>query len=65
MSAFLIRIERADGSPVSLKPGSTGERDLVEAIIAKGVGVFTTSNQVRLAIEAVLTELKSEVVPSH
>lgn len=65
MSAFLIRIARKDGAPVYLYPNGKGERDLVDAIVAKGVGFLRTEAQVRKAIEDVLLDLRSEVVPTQ
>jgi hypothetical protein len=64
MSRFLIRIEDVEAGKVALlRPGGKGERDLVAAIVAKGVGVFRTQAQVEAAIRSVLLDLKSEVLP--
>jgi hypothetical protein len=71
MSQYRIAIVRADQGPVYLRPGSVGERDLMEAIanaaVARGVGLFRTETQVRAAIvegtRDVLRALKSEVLP--
>ena len=64
MSRFLISIVREDGDKVFLRPGGTGERDLIQAIKDKGIGFLKTEAKVIKAIEEVLTELKSEVRPS-
>lgn len=72
-SKFRISITRLDGDPVHLVPGGHGERDLIAAIldaaIAKGVGLFRTEAHVRAdleaAVEEVLTNLKSEVRPTR
>jgi hypothetical protein len=71
MSHYQISITRVDGKPVHLKPGSKGERDLVDAIVsatlAKGVGIFHSEDHVAQdledAIKEVLIDLKSEVEP--
>lgn len=70
-SKFLITITRHDGKEVHLRPGAHGERDLVKAIVdatlAKGVGLFRSKAHVKEDLEAalseVLFELKSEVKP--
>ena len=72
MSPFRICIVRADGEPVLLHPGRTGERyfvdDVVKRVLAKGVGIFRTEAHVREDLEAALEEalhdLKSDVVPA-
>jgi len=71
MSQFLLSIERVDGDIVMLRPGSQGERDLVESIVdnvlSRSVGVFRTKVQVAEAVRAacndVLMLAKSEVLP--
>jgi hypothetical protein len=64
-SKFRIRIENVEtGEAALLHPGAQGERDLVAAIVAKGVGVFRTQAKVEAAIREVLLELKSEVQAS-
>lgn len=71
-SPFRICITHADGDVVYLRPGSTGERDLVAAItkhvVSKGVGFFRTQARVEEAIAQgvadALYALKSEVQPT-
>ena len=77
MSEFRIAILRPDGERVWLVPGrkgtltEPGEHDLIQAcpdaIVAKGVGLFRTEAQVRLAIEQGITEvlmaMKTAVLP--
>lgn len=65
MSEFLIRIARKNGDPVHLYPNGKGERDFIDAIIAKGVGLLRSEKQVRAAISEVLMDLKSEVHPTQ
>jgi hypothetical protein len=70
-SPFRICITRADDEPVYLRPGSSGERDLVltirNHIMAKGVGFFRTAAQVETAVREGVAEalyaLKAEVQP--
>jgi hypothetical protein len=70
-SNFRICITRSDNKPIYYRPGSHGERDLVKAIVdatlAKGVGLFRGEEHVRQdlteAIEEVLHDLKAEVEP--
>jgi len=71
MSAFLVKIVRADGYDVILRPGGSGERDLIDDIVdrimSKGVGFFRTEahvkNDITEAVTEVLHELKSEIEP--
>jgi hypothetical protein len=70
MSMFHISIVRADGTEVKLRPGGRGERDLIDAVVArvatKGVAFRPTTHvltDVRAALTEELWALKSEVVP--
>lgn len=71
MSHYHVCIHRNDGQAVTLKPGSHGERELctaiIEAAVAKGVGLFRTEAHVRQAlheaIHDVLHAVKAEVRP--
>ncbi len=72
MSRFVLSItDTATGSQAQLRPGGTSERqiinEVVNAVIAKGVGLFKTeahvAQAVREALIEVLTAVKSDVQP--
>lgn len=73
MSVYRICITRDDGRRAYLRPGSMGERDLVEAVVAatvaQGVGIFRSearvADAVRTAFDEVLYDMKAEVIPLH
>jgi hypothetical protein len=70
-SRFVIRIVRADGSTVDLRPGGQAEKDFIEDVIirthAKGVGWGRTTAHVltdmRSALMESLFDLKSDIAP--
>ena len=72
MTNYLLTIIRTDQDPVYLIPGGTGERELITAIVdatlAKGVGVLRTKAHVKTALTQAILEvvhsLKSEVLPT-
>lgn len=71
MSEYRIAIVHESGNAILLHPGSRGERDLVESVVAaavaKDIGFLRTEAQVKKAIEdafnEVLFNLKCEVCP--
>ena len=73
-SRFVIQVvDRHTNAVVSWAPGSAVERqfveDLVDRVVAKGVGFGRTSahvaGDVRAAVENLLFELKRDVPPSR